>query len=837
MTIIRQKIFLILLVILALSGHVTSSFAREISPKTSKKYFAKVNSNLNEPTIIKALEGVGASHIRRTFPDCLPAQKGQTDLSKILTLEISTKLNYKAVFRALADLPFLDYISESAQYKPTMEYNDEQYDQQWAMEIINASGAHDLSIGDSAVVIAIVDTGLDMDHPDIAHNLWINTGEDINDDGIIDDDDLNEQDDDENGKIDDFYGWDFYEGDNLPEDDHVSGGHGTHCAGIASAVTNNETGVASIGYNCSLMIVRVGNPEVFDLEPILSGIDYAVRNGADVINLSFGGPQEIEALQDVINYAFENNVLVVGAAGNDNEDRLHFPAAHQNCMAVAATGTRGELNDSRAYFTNYGDWVDVSAPGYLIRSTDRNAGYRSRSGTSMSCPMVSGLAGLIKSVSPQISVEDIWNSIVDNADDIEDNLEEEYRGLMGSGRINATQSLQSVLDYSEIEINLVEGWNMISMNINPSERFYNENEHRGPDPVLLFEQLLNGDQHHLVILKDLSGRFYNQEYDYINLPFWDLTQGYLLKVDQEISVFWNGEQIAENTEIQLTEGWNMVAYYPQYELNAESPDFFVLSGIIDHVIIAKDLHGRFILPDQEYSNMEPWSMGNGYLIKVDQDVSLVYPEEPEENRVAEFQAISPEASSESSFMQTTGRNMSILFEFPPEQSLFPGDLVIARNKGGNIVGGGRVNNTPKWGMAVWGDDPTTEKKDGLSEGENFGFSIGDVFLGEWEYQTDGILIIDIGEDHAFPVGFQILETYPNPFNSTIHISCKIPFNGKASLEIFDISGRMIHQLFEKEITSDYINLTWDSSNISAGIYFVNFKAGSFNQIEKILLVK
>jgi len=229
---------------------------------------------------------------------------------------------------------------------------------------IDAPEAWDLTLGSSEIKIAILDTGIDQDHEDLEVKIGLQ-------DNFTD-----------SGTIDDLYG------------------HGTHVAGIAAAVTDNNTGVAGVGYQSSLMNGKVlGDNASGYYSWIASGIIWAADNGADVINLSLGGGRKSVTLEDAVNYAWSEGVVVVAAAGNSNNPSRTYPAYYQNCIAVAAT----DNNDSKASFSSYGSWVDVAAPGVNIYSTfpnhsytiGKNLKYDYGSGTSMSTPYVAGIAALV----------------------------------------------------------------------------------------------------------------------------------------------------------------------------------------------------------------------------------------------------------------------------------------------------------------------------------------------------------------------------------------------------------------------------------------------------------
>jgi thermitase len=310
--------------------------------------------------------------------------------------------------------------------------NDEQYPLQWALPKIHAPQAWDIAhvLGGPHVVIAILDTGAYLQHPDLSNVLWTNPGE-IADNG---------RDDDFNGKVDDIHGWHFYHdcttGTCQPYENRIiddGNGHGTHATGIAAAETNNAVGIAGVSWGARAMIVKVldeyGDGYYYD---IAAGIVYAADNGAKVINLSLGGESPSQVLQDAVNYAYGKGALVVAAAGN-NGGAVFYPAACDNAIAVAAT----DANDQRASFSNQGPEVDIAAPGESILSTwPLPYLYYYKRGTSMAAPHVSGAAALLWSWRPDWSNALVQERLQTQADDVNSDLYPGVDPYLGWGRLN-----------------------------------------------------------------------------------------------------------------------------------------------------------------------------------------------------------------------------------------------------------------------------------------------------------------------------------------------------------------------------------------------------------------
>jgi thermitase len=274
---------------------------------------------------------------------------------------------------------------------------------QWGMVKIQAPQAWDVTIGSASIDIAILDTGVDLDHPDLANKII--------------------------GNID-------FSGSATADDVY---GHGTHVAGIAAAVTNNGIGVAGLGYSATIMNVKVlGDTGSGAYSWIASGIIWAADNGAEVISMSLGGSAASSTLEDAVNYAWSKGVIVVAAAGNSGNTLPSYPAYYANCIAVAAT----DANDAKASWSNYGDWVDVAAPGTSIYSTFKDNGYGYLSGTSMATPHVAGLAALVFTTVSDANSDGRLNDEVRSR--IEATCDDIGVSGIGYGRINAAGAVGDV---------------------------------------------------------------------------------------------------------------------------------------------------------------------------------------------------------------------------------------------------------------------------------------------------------------------------------------------------------------------------------------------------------
>ena len=315
--------------------------------------------------------------------------------------------------------------------------NDPKFSEQWGLSNsgqtggisgadIKIQGGWKVTTGSKDIVVAVIDTGVDHTHPDLAANIWRNPGET-----------LNGKDDDGNGYVDDIYGWDFINNDNDPMDDN---GHGTHVAGVIGAVGNNGVGIAGMNWNVKIMPLKFlradGNG---DTAAGLNAIAYARRMGADVITCSWGGSARSQALADAI---AATNVLFSCAAGNtgtNNDINQHYPSGFDSPQIISVAAS--EANDGIPSFSNYGaTTVDVAAPGDWIMSTYPSSlghSYVKMKGTSMAAPHVSGLAALLLAKDPTLTPAQLKQKIMDTSDKLS-----AFSGKsVSGGRINVEKAL------------------------------------------------------------------------------------------------------------------------------------------------------------------------------------------------------------------------------------------------------------------------------------------------------------------------------------------------------------------------------------------------------------
>lgn len=428
-----------------------------ISPKNGAKYVPGMllikfeNTGESIQSTNAFTEAVRTVHAKRAEPlfedgGKLNRQRGGYDLSGIYRFYVNESADIEALCRKLGQQPGVVY-AEPVHIFPIERLvtpNDPQYSQQSYLPQIKAGQAWDVMIGDSSVIVAIMDSGVDWDHPDLAENIWRNPKEVL--DGL---------DNDGNGKVDDIRGWDWVTGisdvaagedgdveDNNPMD---FDGHGTHLAGIVAAATNNAIGIASITWRCKIMPLRVGwrakdGLGYIRMDWLAKALRYAADKGASVANISTGSNQTVV---EAARYAKAAGMVITKSAGNANNEEADPLELEPWIVTASAVDDR----DLKASYSTYGVWVKLAAPGGDlsrgrpgILSTYFNNTYASLQGTSFSAPISAGIAALIKSQHPDWGPIQIVRQLVLTADYIDD-INPQYAGKLGAGRANAYRAL------------------------------------------------------------------------------------------------------------------------------------------------------------------------------------------------------------------------------------------------------------------------------------------------------------------------------------------------------------------------------------------------------------
>jgi len=430
----------------------------------------------------------------------------------------------------------------------------------------------------------------------------------------------------------------------------------------------------------------------------------------------------------------------------------------------------------------------------------------------------------------------LWDSVnhVWNQDNIEREMIDDGDDVMFQIRMNRLAPLAGGPDEfnSRQVVSLVEGWSMISLRVIPVNRNI-EN--------LFTDQAAAGT---IDLLKDMHGRFWWIEGDFNNLRIWRVEQGYMIKMNDDDELVAQGAVVPFNEPIHLREGWSMVAYYPSVEIEAVEEAFV---NIVDDLIIAKDDGGRFYwpdAPDAPFNNIPNLQPGEGYYLKTGAEVDFVW-NIPEEEMLAGIER--PQYKLPIHFIspQPTGRNMSLLIT----KAAIMGDNVELGvfTSDGLCVGASMLDNSGPWGVAVWGDDPTTDVKDGALKGEKLIIKVWDGLsdfsadvnwkTGEGMYNTDELALAALDLDAVYPIEFGLDAPYPNPFNSMVRLQFTLDKASIARLVIYDLCGREVVELTDGQFAIGRHAIIWNAENLPSGLYLARLQTPDAKKTVKMTLIR
>lgn len=361
---------------------------------------SRIVVGLQAGTTISQLSAVGANVVRYDTALDLGEQMFR------LELQPGQTVNDALAFFQL--VPAVRFAQADYQVELTAAPNDPLYSREWGLRTIDAPTAWNTTTGAAGTIVAVIDTGVDYNHPDLRANIWSNSDEIAG----------NGRDDDGNGYVDDIRGWDFYNNDNDPMDDN---GHGTHVAGVIGAAGNNATGISGVNWRIQIMPLKFLNRYGSgSMSNAIRALNYAVNNGAAVSNNSYGGGGFYQAFYNAIANARARGHIFVAAAGNSSlnaDARPQYPASYNldNIVSVAATDSLDRL----ASFSNYGaSSVDLGAPGVSIYSTLPNNRYGYMSGTSMASPFVAGAIAMVRELHPDWTYRQVIQQVLSTTDSL-----------------------------------------------------------------------------------------------------------------------------------------------------------------------------------------------------------------------------------------------------------------------------------------------------------------------------------------------------------------------------------------------------------------------------------
>lgn len=436
-------------IILKLSKNAPASFFVNLKNNTIKNDKSDFGIILNQYNVSKSSQFIVENQLARLDIETLK----KIGLDRIFILEVD-KNNQNSLIHRLEFDDNIEYVQKINTLKLNIFSetnfipNDPYYSKQYYLNELGFNFIWDNTFGDSTILIGVIDSGLDFLHPDLQNSFKINYGEFGNGK------ESNGIDDDNNGYIDDWRGWNFISNNNDPTDDNIFS-HGTAVTGVINATINNGIGIASAAPNCKVLVLKAFDRDGYGAEDIISyAILYAISSGVKIMNFSFGDFIYSKLLQDVIKYAYEKDIIMVAAAGNDGSDKLHYPSAFGEVISVGASN---QLN-YKATFSSFGETVDIFAPGEQIFTTSRRGfglqefggDYFYISGTSFSAPLVSSAAAILKSKNRNFSNEEIRGLLVSNTKYLKNQNRWDHYNSSGVMQINSSFSNSSISAISKI---------------------------------------------------------------------------------------------------------------------------------------------------------------------------------------------------------------------------------------------------------------------------------------------------------------------------------------------------------------------------------------------------
>lgn len=593
--------------------------------------------------------------------------------------------------------------------------------------------------------------------------------------------------------------------------------------------------------NTGQAVLRVGRIDADEEWLLIDRENFAVEPGeAEVITVT---------VEDPVDFAIGDHFTTITILCNDPENQMveipvvftrdHViwipdPQEASHSIIIMEARIDGELLE-------LGDYIGVFTPEGILAGASEISNPDepfpvglAAWGDNPDTPLVEGF------INGQMMMFRIWDT---NTGTEYDAVPVYARGV-GFWQINGLSVLAELNNVPIEELPVIElprGWSMISSDCDFSEEFCNDD---GPDFQLILEDILE----EVIIFKNIQGQFCIPEMDFYMFNTWDVSQGYLVKVSEDVDLEIHGEPIEFDRPIELQAGWNMIAYYPDYEAYFEN----ACEGILDHVIIAKDGMGRFWVDEFNFPVL-PMIPGWGYMIKVDEDCQLRYPlEDPDENEIAGLEV---ENCKPVHFPQPvrTGENMSILIESLQGFQILDDSEIACFNRAGKCVGVTGITADAPWGMAAWGDDHTTEETDGLTDGEAIVFKLWDASNGEEYtlasgndseviYSKDAFTKIELAASGkntpTLTVSKQVnAYAFPNPFNgkTTLHFNSNI--SDPTEVTIFDLTGKVISAVEVNPVEAGFQSVSLDLGYLPDGIYLVKVHNNQGSQVLRTLLLK
>jgi subtilisin family serine protease len=857
----------------------------------------------DNPAFNDVLADCWISDIQPLIPTVHLSQNRTSEaLSRIYIFHFPEDIDVEYNAALIGQLPQVDFVEPDYLLPVTLTPNDPFFASQWHLNRLQCEAGWDAFEDNSGVIIAVIDSGMEWFHPDLTDNIWVNPGEDLDGDGVVYEFDTmpgevseyDTIDNDGNNYVDDFVGWDFvinagggchgdedcYGQDNDPRD---FSGHGTHCAGISSAVTDNSVGISSVAWNAKIMCLRAGY-EASDgngyviTSAAANGVYYAVANGAHIITMSFGGGTG-NTMRTAGTYAWNSGLLCFHASGNDDTQTYDSSDLADGMVSVAATNS----SDHKASFSNYGTWVDVSAPGENIRSTYPVArgSYANLQGTSMACPLAASVAGYIWAVNPGFTNEEVRHQLLYTVDYIDD-INPGYEGMLGTGRVNAYKAaygiFTAVLTMGDInlsddvdggngDLRLMPGesagvWTELTNSwINPA---FNSSVTLAtddpdidiPEPTYFFGEIdanSSDDNAADPIIFTISP---DAEPHYSMLTF-SYRSDFSDSASYEIPIMIGEGEVLIYDFDGISGGNDLAEYFQAGAYNAQknadwydidSGDFPEYNGfeltIDDYsAVIFYTGENETTVETAVLESLEAYLIAGGNVVFTGQHLFAAI----DDAEFAETYLGCEDAAGETSNRILTGTDGSI----------WEGEMLLLQGTSG---AGNQQVPFPTFSPT----SATAVLESGVGSGNWVGFNKAaddwkSVFLAfSFEAAGGGGTTLDLGEamsiifyDYFFlpedvdlPDGNNTLpreltlNSYPNPFNPSTTLQFSLPLAADVEIVVYDMTGRQIDHLVANAYGAGVHTVNWNAADNASGIYFGVLQTSSGDQIAtKMILIK
>ncbi|RJP73649.1 MAG: T9SS C-terminal target domain-containing protein [Candidatus Zixiibacteriota bacterium] len=805
-------------------------------------------------------------HIEKLIPFAeKPQDPAIRDISRYYILHFPFDTDLHEVAQAYALDPNVitaePYMIRRADWVP----NDPMYFSQWAMNTMHANLAFDYCQGSDTVIIGVVDSGIDTTHQDLRNNLWINPEEDLNGNGIIDPSDWDGQDNDGNSLVDDFWGWNFWQGNNDVQDNQPQGGHGTHCSGLASGVTNNGMGIASLACKTKILTSRCGDGEF--VYSWTSGVAYAAGEGAHIISMSFGGTGSSGYEQSIINNAYSQGAALFASAGNTGQYEIRYPSGYDNVVSVAASNS----GDHKAGFSTYAPTVDVAAPGEGILSTVPYS-YTSFSGTSMSTPIAASLAAQIWAARPAWTNTQVIQQIYDTCVPI-DVTGYAWSGFLGHGRIDAGAAItalfptlsftettfQEVTGNGDTRIDPGETWKLL-ITVNNSSRTVAANG------VVVDLTCNNTNVSFSQGTCNLGSIGTQSSQNNATSPFtFSVDAGappfeatFTLSMNETTLMFpitQNLLQMVGVPDVLLVDDDGGVNWQVWYEMD------------LDSLAIVYDYWNVSTQGEVDFEIIQPYS-------------KVIWHTSTEQNPLTENElaAIGSYINS-TGCLFLTGQNIDEQLDssaaygdvlHASAAGLTPAPMVFGVD-GDPISSGTSMMLAGAGGAGNAGSSATINAVNDAVLIYNYGSTSGPGAGLRWDHQTGGLVYLAFNfeassglpgytnrrivlqnifdwfdslvlaaptvSEPVLPADYALDQNYPNPFNPGTEITFSLPKAERVKLSVFDLSGRLVATLVNGQMPAGRHTAAFQAPDLASGVYLYRLETGAMQLTRKMVLLK